>query len=78
MMVTSMPRGSRNDLDVATVLESGRIRRGQEVVLKRVECMIGIISDGCAGKLNQVEPIGAKESICKKRKKSSVFLLEQD
>jgi hypothetical protein len=40
--------------------------------------MIGIISDGCAGKLNQVEPIGAKESICKKRKKSSVFLLEQD
>ena len=76
-----MPRGSRNDLDVATVLESGWIRRAQAVVLKQVahsECMIGIISDGCAGKLNQVEPIGAKESICKKRKKSSVFLFEQD
>ena len=78
MMVTSMPRGSRNDLDLATVLESGWIRRAQAVVLKRVECMIGIISDGCVGKLNQVEPIEAKESICKKRKKSSVFSLEQD
>ncbi len=34
-------------------------------MLKLVECMIGIISDGCIGRLNQVEPIEAKEGICR-------------
>jgi len=75
-MVTGVPRGSRDDLDLAGKLPLclKALQIGIDPKQLMVDCAQagGVYgrNDGCVAQLNQVEPIEVKGSICRKGKKS--------
>jgi hypothetical protein len=75
-MVTGVPRGSRDDLDLAGKLPLclKALQIGLDPKQFMIDCAQagGVYgrNDGCVAKLNQVEPIEVKGSICRKGKRN--------